>query len=60
MKSADDWARMFKLHSCVGNKKFAKQIEQIQADTIKSCADLIVTDGNPDIAREKILALIPS
>ena len=28
----DDWARKFKLHHCIGNKNFAKQIRQIQRE----------------------------
>jgi len=32
IKTPDDWAREFKLHHCVGNKNFAKQIRKIQLE----------------------------
>jgi len=35
MKTSDEWAKEFKLHSCIGNKKFQKQIKKIQDDIIK-------------------------
>ena len=35
LKTPDQWAIHFKLHSCIGNKKFAKQIKEIQ-DNAKS------------------------
>jgi len=33
IKHPDDWAREFKLHHCIGNKNFAKQIRRIQRET---------------------------
>lgn len=45
LKSPDDWARHFKLHSCIGNKKFAKQIKEIQENqrlvTVELYEDMI-------------------
>lgn len=34
-KDGDYYARLFKLHHCIGNKHFAAQVAQIQADTLK-------------------------
>jgi hypothetical protein len=36
MKNPDDWARIFKLHNCIGNDRFAKQVKAIQEDAINS------------------------
>ena len=36
-KSSDEWAKIFKLHSCIGNKKFAEQVRLIQEDAAQ-CA----------------------
>lgn len=35
-KTADDWAKQFKLHSCIGNQKFAEQVKAIQEDAVRS------------------------
>lgn len=32
IKTPDDWAREFKLHHCIGNKNFAKQIRRVQRE----------------------------
>lgn len=42
LKSADDWAKLFKLHSCVGNKKFMTPIQQV----LSEFSGLLT--GNPD------------
>jgi len=36
MNTPDDWAREFKLHHCIGNKNFAKQIRKIQLESYKA------------------------
>jgi len=36
INTPDDWARIFKLHNCIGNKKFAEQVKQIQQNVIDS------------------------
>ena len=36
MKTSDDHARDFKLHNCIGNKKFEKQVKSIQLDAFKA------------------------
>ncbi len=34
MNTANDWARIFKLHACIDNPRFAEQVHRIQADAI--------------------------
>ena len=34
-KTSNDYAREFKLPSCIGNKKFEKQVKQILLDGMK-------------------------
>ena len=36
LKTPDEIARHFKLHNCVGNPRFAKQIEFIQDNAIQA------------------------
>jgi hypothetical protein len=36
MKNGDYYARLFKLHHCVGSRKFAEQVAKIQADVIEA------------------------
>lgn len=48
-KDGDFYARLFKLHHCIGNKHFAAQVARIQADAI---ADFVL--GNEE--KEKLLA----
>jgi hypothetical protein len=35
MKTADQWAREFKLHHCIGSRKFAEQVKKIQENAIQ-------------------------
>jgi len=36
IKTPDDWAREFKLHHCIGNKNFAKQIRRVQKEAYEA------------------------
>ena len=36
LKTPNDWAREFKLHNCIDNPRFAKQIRAIQENAINS------------------------
>lgn len=36
VKTPDEWAREFKLHHCIGNKKFAAQIRRVQKEAYQA------------------------
>ncbi len=54
LKSPDDWARHFKLHSCIGNKKFAKQIMEIRDNALRVGYNNGLIDGQEKY-RENII-----
>lgn len=68
MKTADDWTDrldfgLFHRMSKTGADPLLwgearSVIKQIQAEALKWAADQIITDGNPDVAREKIMQQI--
>ena len=58
MKTADEHAKAFKLHSCIGNKKFAEQIKQIQLDAFKAgerfAAGCVWEGGEDQLAAQRL------
>lgn len=36
LKTPDDYARQFKLHHCIGNRKFAEQIQLVQKEAMEA------------------------
>ena len=49
---------VFNLKQAVDNKFALKLFRSIQADALKWAAEQITTDGNPDVARDKIMRKI--
>ncbi len=49
---------VFSLKQVVDNKFALKLFRSIQTDALKWAAEQITTDGNPDVAREKIMRKI--
>lgn len=45
LKDGNHYARVFKLHHCIGSESFARQVARIQSDAI---ADFVITNGEKE------------
>lgn len=58
MRTAEEYYKDYCLSHLSNKNAFIETINEARSEAIKECSDKIIIDGNPEIAKQKILLLI--